>query len=129
MQGTTADGERAFASAPASAAPARAWSVAQGRAALAPDGVLAAIELAMSEVFTNAVRHAAGTTTITVRARACEGVVTFEVHDQDTTAPHMRSGREGLPGGHGLRILDALATDWGWRTSADAKAVWFLFRW
>lgn len=44
--------------------------------------------------------------------------------------PRRRSGREGLPGGHGLHILDAVTSAWGWRPAPDGgKVVWFTLRW
>jgi anti-sigma regulatory factor (Ser/Thr protein kinase) len=122
--------ERSFASSVGSLARARAWSMERARDAGAPKRVVDSVQLAMSEAFTNAVRHAPGSQSITVRAVHREREVTFEVHDGTTTAPRRRSGREGLPGGHGLHILDAVTSGWGWRPTRGAgKVVWFTVRW
>ncbi|WHP18854.1 ATP-binding protein [Cellulomonas sp. ES6] len=104
----------------------RRWSLERARAAGAGIQALATIELAASEVITNAVRHAHNTGDITVRMRADATQVRFDVHDDDPTLPHLRANREGLPGGHGLHILGTITSGWGaYNTGAGGKAVWF----
>lgn len=122
--------QRSFASAVTSLARARAWSMERARDAGAPKRVVDTVQLAMSEAFTNAVRHAPGAPTISVRAVQRDREVTFEVHDGAATAPQRQSGRAGLPGGHGLHILDAVTSAWGWRpVRGGGKVVWFTVRW
>ena len=100
------------------------------RTARAPQRAVDAVQLAMSEVFTNAVRHAEETPKITVRAVRLTGEITLEVHDGDPDAPRRRPNRGALPGGHGLHILDAITAGWGWQpVRGGGKVVWFTIRW
>lgn len=70
--------------------------------------------LVVSELMTNAVRHGRGVVQVTV---ACdEGRVRLEVHDEGgATLPAFRRPqlRGGDVGGFGLRMVDAIADDWG----------------
>lgn len=130
MRAAGDDNERSFASAVGSLARARAWSMERARDAGAPKRAVDTVQLAMSEAFTNAVRHAPATTAVHLRAVHRDREVTFEVHDDAPAPPQRRSGRAGLPGGHGLHILDAVTSDWGWRpVSGGGKVVWFTVRW
>ncbi len=103
----------------------------RARAARAPSEVVDTVQLAMSEAFTNALRHAPGTETITIRVVGARRELTYEVGDGAAGAlPRRRAHREGLPGGHGLHILDAVTAAWGWRPQPDGgKVVWFTVRW
>jgi anti-sigma regulatory factor (Ser/Thr protein kinase) len=81
--------------------------------------------LLVSELVTNAVRHAATPFEITIAVDRSQVTVAVVDHDrahQPTVrnpAPHDTSGR-------GLRIVDELATSWGTEPVADdAKRVWF----
>lgn len=77
--------------------------------------------LVLSELVTNAVRHAGGADRILVGCSA--GWVHISVHDHQPG--RVRPRREGAGvGGHGLRIVDSLAEDWGSRPLAGGKAVW-----
>jgi anti-sigma regulatory factor (Ser/Thr protein kinase) len=114
----------------ASIARTRHWAVDHGRRAGATPGALSSVELATSEVVTNAIRHADGTSTVTVTARVTRRDLTLEVHDADPAPPQVRTGRAGLPGGHGLRLVEAVSSDWGWRAAPDGgKVVWFTIAW
>jgi anti-sigma regulatory factor (Ser/Thr protein kinase) len=81
--------------------------------------------LLVSEVVTNAVRHAATPfeLTITVDGPA----VTVAVVDHDRAHPPMvRNPKPEDTSGRGLRIIDELASSWGSEPVAgDAKRVWF----
>ncbi|WP_168217035.1 ATP-binding protein [Cellulomonas sp. Y8] len=131
MHGTSRGDERAFPSSASSLARARAWSMERASAAGAPVEVVDAVQLAMSEAFTNALRHAPGTRTITVSVVGARRQLTYEVGDAAAAVlPRRRSNRDGLPGGHGLHILDAVTSAWGWRPAPDGgKVVWFSLRW
>ena len=89
-----------------------------------PDPVLAATaELLISEVATNAVRHAATPFEVTIwvaptRLRA-------EVVDSSATLPVLRSAGSSDERGRGLRIVDTLASAWGVEPRGQQKAVWF----
>jgi anti-sigma regulatory factor (Ser/Thr protein kinase) len=81
-----------------------------------------AVLLLVSEVVTNAVRHAPGTLQVTAtlgrhRLRAM-------VLDHSSQLPAMRPDDES--GGRGLRLLEALASRWGVQQHpANGKTVWF----
>ncbi|MCG7284439.1 ATP-binding protein [Cellulomonas sp. ACRRI] len=112
---------------PSSIPTLRHWAVNRARLAGASTGGLAAVELAVSEVVTNAVVHAAGTTTVTMRFRSRGAVMHFEVLDHDPRPPLVRTGRDGRPGGHGLHIVQTLAESWGCvGDGAGGKIVWFV---
>lgn len=86
-----------------------------------PDTVL----LLVSEVVTNAVRHAATPFELTISVAGPEVVVTVVDHDGDHR-PQVRNPRPHDTSGRGLRIVDELASDWGTEVvAADAKRVWF----
>ena len=103
--------------------PAQARSIVRRMLAVwdADDDVKVA-ELLTSELVTNAVRHAA--TAIELRIEAEELTVRVEVTDNATGMPHIRDD-PGV-GGYGLRIVEQLATRWGFDPTPDnGKTVWF----
>jgi anti-sigma regulatory factor (Ser/Thr protein kinase) len=100
--------------------------IARAQAAGVAGEPLEHLELMTSEVVTNAVRHAGGTSHVTVGVSVSRGRLVVEVADGDHRAPHVPAGRAGLPGGHGMRIVEALSHAWGWRADgAGGKVVWF----
>jgi anti-sigma regulatory factor (Ser/Thr protein kinase) len=121
---------RSLPATPASIAEARHWVTAQARAVGAPPRTVDAVVLATSELVTNAVRHAAGTRAVVVSVRVTDGDLRVEVHDSSASGPQPRPGRAGLPGGHGLHIIDAVSGSWGWRPRpSGGKVVWATFTW
>ncbi len=117
---------RRFVAAPSSVGPARAWVLARARAAGVTGEPLEHLELMTSEVVTNAVRHAGSTPHVTVGVTTRGGRLVVEVADGDVRPPEVRAGRAGLPGGHGMRIVESLSHAWGWRPDrAGGKVVWF----
>jgi len=85
--------------------------------------VLDAAVLLASELATNVVDHAR--TPFTVEVTVEEAAARFEVSDGSSVAPAVRDLLDGDERGRGLRILDALATEWGVSSSDSGKAVWF----
>lgn len=81
--------------------------------------------LLVSELVTNAIRHAATPFDLAVRVDGSQ--VTVEVVDHDRThPPRLRNPRPDDTSGRGLRIVDELSTSWGTEPVApDAKRVWF----
>jgi anti-sigma regulatory factor (Ser/Thr protein kinase) len=115
---------------PGSVARSRRWVLDQARGGGATRDALAATELVTSEVVTNAVRHADGTGTVEIRIRLRAGDLTVEVADGDPRPPVPQSDRAGLPGGHGLHIVQASTSAWGWRPQrSGGKVVWFTITW
>lgn len=114
----------------ASVATARHWVRERAVERGAPAGTLAALELATSELVTNAVRHAVSTRAVALRFRGEGETIRVEVRDRDTAGPQPRSGRAGLPGGHGLHIVERVSRAWGWHPVAGGgKVVWATFGW
>jgi anti-sigma regulatory factor (Ser/Thr protein kinase) len=83
------------------------------------------VELLVSEVVTNVVRHARTDGSIVV-TRSATGV-RVEVSDSAGGEPTPLSPEPRQPSGRGLSIVDAMATRWGVATAPDGtgKAVWF----
>ncbi|WP_225844760.1 ATP-binding protein [Streptomyces sp. HPF1205] len=90
-----------------------------------------AAELVLSELVTNAVRHARsprGRLIETRVRRLPDGRVRIEVHDANTDLPVPRASSDTDEGGRGLQLVDALtAHQWGvsGRTGVG-KAVWAI---
>lgn len=79
--------------------------------------------LLLSEVVTNAVRHARGGT-IMVAVTLSQSRLLAQVHDDSSKPPVRRAA--GETGGWGLGLLDELSAQWGVdRHADDGKTVWF----
>src|SRR3981081_2013087 len=81
--------------------------------------------LLVSELVTNAVRHARpGETVLALRLEITGTSVRIEVHDADPRWPQP-STPDGLEeSGFGLMLVNALASKWGVTETATGKAVW-----
>ncbi len=79
-------------------------------------------ELLMSELVTNAVRHARGD--IEIQMAKGETLV-VEVADDDERLPHpVQAGAEDERG-RGLMLVNEVAQEWGARSITSGKVVWF----
>jgi len=83
------------------------------------------VQLGVSELITNAVRHAR--TDVELRLQV-DGHLHVEVRDFEPTL--VRPAESGpvdplATSGRGLQIVAAVSRDWGVRGLADGKAVWF----
>ncbi|AGP60300.1 SpoIIE family protein phosphatase [Streptomyces rapamycinicus] len=79
------------------------------------------MEVVVSELVTNAIRHATppiGLRLIRDRALICE------VSDGSATAPHLRRARAFDEGGRGLLLVAQLTESWGTRQTATGKTIW-----
>lgn len=86
--------------------------------------IRATVELLVSELATNCIRHTDSSFELTVIQLRHE--IRVEATDYDAGKPTMRSPKPTDPSGRGLRIVDALATAWGVEhRSAQGKTVWF----
>ncbi|QIJ60845.1 SpoIIE family protein phosphatase [Streptomyces sp. JB150] len=78
-------------------------------------------ELIVSELVTNAIRHAAPP----IRLRLIrDSRLTCEVADGSSTAPRLRHPRSTDEGGRGLFLVAQLAHRWGARYTPDGKIIW-----
>ncbi len=89
-----------------------------------PVDVREAVELMVSELATNCIRHVDSEFEVTVHRT--EDAIRVEVSDPGTGTPSMRSPSPDEPTGRGLRIVDMLSDAWG-VVPADTtgKTVWF----
>ncbi len=79
--------------------------------------------LLTSEVVTNALVHARSAPRLEVAVGP--GSVLVEVGDDDRSRPRPVDIAPGAVSGHGLRLVDQLAADWGVRPDCSGKVVWF----
>ena len=108
----------------ASVADAR-WHVRYALESRTDPGTLSDIELVVSELVTNAVRHGPGAI-ITLRLTTDpDGGVSGEVVDQGDGVVAIRQYEAGAEGGMGLPIVDTLTTAWG--VYPGSTHVWFRF--
>jgi PAS domain S-box-containing protein len=78
-------------------------------------------ELIVSELLTNAIRHSQPP--IQVRM-ILDGVLSCEVSDGSSTAPHLRRADRYDEGGRGLLLVARLAERWGTRHTRAGKTIW-----
>jgi anti-sigma regulatory factor (Ser/Thr protein kinase) len=78
-------------------------------------------ELILSELVTNAIRHADGP--IRVRLLHDRHLI-CEVADASNTSPHLRYAASTDEGGRGLFLVAQLAEHWGTRYTPDGKIIW-----
>ncbi|AKN73503.1 PAS/PAC sensor protein [Streptomyces sp. PBH53] len=80
-------------------------------------------ELLVSEVVTNAVRHAASDR-IGLRIVRTDALL-FEVTDDEPALPAMLNAGPYDDAGRGLRVVSRLAREWGASATGHRKTVWF----
>ncbi|MFG2138973.1 SpoIIE family protein phosphatase [Streptomyces sp. NPDC048650] len=103
-------------------------SVADARAVLARhlarwdlDELVFTTELILSELITNAIRHATGP----IRVRLLyDRTLICEVSDTSSTSPHLRYAADEDEGGRGLFLVSQLAQRWGARYTPEGKIIW-----
>ena len=83
-----------------------------------------AASLLVSELVTNAVRHAKGIDVVTVNLYAGRTWLRIEVQDTDRHWPQPRIPGRLDESGFGFILVDALASNWGVRETEAGKAVW-----
>ncbi|MGW7657916.1 SpoIIE family protein phosphatase, partial [Streptomyces tendae] len=80
-------------------------------------------ELIVSELVTNAIRHAHSP--IALRLIYAESLI-CEVSDGSLSAPHLRRARTNEEGGRGLFLVAQLGSRWGTRYGRAGKTVWVV---
>lgn len=113
---------RRFPSEPESVPAARRFATDALRGVAAD--VLDSVELMVSELATNCVRHANTQFDLTVSRQ--RGTIRVEVTDRAGGTPEMRSPRPDEPTGRGLQIVNMFSESWGVdHQSSVGKTVWF----
>jgi anti-sigma regulatory factor (Ser/Thr protein kinase) len=113
---------RTFPAIPQSVHAARRF--ATGALADSPGATLEAVELMVSELATNCIRHERASFHIAILRTAHQ--IRVEVTDSGAGTPTMRSPGPDEPSGRGLQIVDMLAQDWGVEPEMPSgKTVWF----
>lgn len=107
-------------------ATARGWAARFLAGHDLPDDLVHLAELLVSELVTNAVRHAhtrAVSLTITVEPER----VRVEVRDDDPLPPSLVTARPGDLGGRGIGMLARIGAEWGVTDHGPAgKSVWVV---
>jgi anti-sigma regulatory factor (Ser/Thr protein kinase) len=89
-----------------------------------PPSTLEAVELMVSELATNCIRHERTSFHITILGSAQD--IRVEVTDSGSGTPTMRSPGPDEPSGRGLQIVDMLSDTWGVEPEhPSGKTVWF----
>jgi PAS domain S-box-containing protein len=78
-------------------------------------------ELLVSELVTNAIRHAHGPIQLRM---ILDGVLSCEVFDASSSAPQLRRAGRYDEGGRGLMLVAQLAERWGTRHTRTGKIIW-----
>jgi PAS domain S-box-containing protein len=78
-------------------------------------------ELIVSELLTNAIRHAQPPLQVRM---ILDDALSCEVSDGSSTAPHLRRAGRYDEGGRGLLLVASLAERWGSRPTRTGKTIW-----
>jgi anti-sigma regulatory factor (Ser/Thr protein kinase) len=100
---------------------ARRWVGATLRSWACQDECIQTLALMVTELTTNAVRHAASGFDVAVALRP-DAVLRLAVTDWGSGTVEPRSGAG--PGGWGLRFVERFAARWGVSRTGGAKTVW-----
>lgn len=79
-------------------------------------------ELIVSELVTNAIRHAHGP--VSLRLIRTENRLIFAISDGSSSSPHLRRAKLGEEGGRGLFLVAQFAARWGTRHTPEGKIIW-----
>lgn len=90
------------------------------------DDVAERMTIVVTELATNALRHA-GPPSVVTMSRTRTALVLNVADDYPSAKPEIAVRRSAGAGGHGLRLTADLARDCGWYLDEDTKHVWALF--
>jgi PAS domain S-box-containing protein len=110
--------------------PAQPSVVAQARASAARQlaawglrEITFTTQLLVSELVTNAIRHAQPPIQLRL---TLDGMLSIEVSDASSTSPHLRRADRYDEDGRGLMLVAQLADRWGTRHTRTGKTIWAL---
>ncbi|MFH9707019.1 SpoIIE family protein phosphatase [Streptomyces luteogriseus] len=86
------------------------------------DELIFSAELIVSELVTNAIRHAHGP--VQLRLIRTENRLICAVSDHSSTSPHLRRATACEEGGRGMFLVAQFALRWGTRYTHDGKIIW-----
>ncbi|MGP3981776.1 ATP-binding protein [Streptomyces sp. KR80] len=81
-------------------------------------------QLLVSELVTNALRHAWGPIRLTLSRSALRGTLRCEVEDASPAPPRVCPADESDEGGRGLHLMNLLSRCWGSHWTPEGKVVW-----
>lgn len=111
--------QRRFSSRTSSVAKARRFATG----GISDPDLASRVAVVVSELATNAIRHAKSAFLLEVRTD--DGGVRVTVSDADPAPPRqIVGGKRSDPTGRGLVIVEALADRWGFHPAGAGKAVW-----
>lgn len=93
-----------------------------------PSATAELLDLLVTEVVTNAVRHGAVRDTLTLTLTASPDDVVVAVGDDNPAPPRVLDPPPEALGGRGMQLVDRLADAWGVDDRPSGKAVWFRLR-
>jgi anti-sigma regulatory factor (Ser/Thr protein kinase) len=103
---------------------ARSCTTAALRAWGMGSSVLEDVALLLTELTTNAIRHAHGIVGVEVDLDGER--LTVRVCDEEEALPHVEHPSLEDEGGRGLWLVETIADRWGWETAGPGgKVVWF----
>lgn len=79
-------------------------------------------QMVVTELVANAIQHAGSGVELTITVR--RHVLRVEVGDDDQTFPYPPESPSDPLGGHGLRLVDQLASHWGSKPTTRGKIIW-----
>ncbi len=97
--------------------------VRRAMAAMDNDGAVDAAQLAVSEIVTNALVHAAPP--YRLRVLLADQGLRVELRDGSSRLPLTRAFGNAAPTGRGLRLVESLVSRWGAHPAPHGKVVWF----
>lgn len=89
-----------------------------------PDGVVEDTVLAVSELVTNAVKHARSSSVLELEIGETREWLRFSVSDASRVPPLARLASDSDESGRGLAVLAALSDRWGIEQHGPGKRVW-----
>ena len=87
------------------------------------DDLVMDAELLTSELVTNALIHAR--TEVQIAVAVADGSAEIGITDGALDVPKQRASSDRSEGGRGLRLVDAVAQEWGVANVGSGKQVWF----